>query len=77
MSFALASVDRCCDAPQRAYPCGPLEGYSNFELVYGGHILLLDAYYDRGSVYPSLGFKAADINQEGGRIERAKRWNLT
>jgi L-ascorbate metabolism protein UlaG (beta-lactamase superfamily) len=38
-------------------------GYSNFELVYGGHILLLDAYYDRGSVYPSLGFKAADIKR--------------
>jgi L-ascorbate metabolism protein UlaG (beta-lactamase superfamily) len=36
-------------------------GYSNFELVHNGHILLLDAYYDRGSVYPSLGFKAADI----------------
>jgi L-ascorbate metabolism protein UlaG (beta-lactamase superfamily) len=36
-------------------------GYSNFELVNGGHILLLDAYYDRGSLYPSLGFKAADI----------------
>src|ERR1700759_553735 len=38
-------------------------GYSNFELVYGGHILLLDAYYDRGSLYPSLGFKAADIKR--------------
>jgi L-ascorbate metabolism protein UlaG (beta-lactamase superfamily) len=38
-------------------------GYSNFELVYGGHILLLDAYYDRGSVYPPLGFKAADIKR--------------
>ncbi len=38
-------------------------GYSNFELVYGGHILLLDAYYDRGGVYPSLGFKAADIKR--------------
>jgi L-ascorbate metabolism protein UlaG (beta-lactamase superfamily) len=38
-------------------------GYSNFELVYGGHILLLDAYYDRGSMYPSLGFKAADIKR--------------
>ena len=36
-------------------------GYSNFELVYNGHILLLDAYYDRGGVYPSLGFKAADV----------------
>jgi L-ascorbate metabolism protein UlaG (beta-lactamase superfamily) len=38
-------------------------GYSNFELVYGGHILLLDAYYDRGSLYPSLGFEAADIKR--------------
>jgi hypothetical protein len=38
-------------------------GYSNFELVYGGHILLLDAYYERGSMYPSLGFKAADIKR--------------
>jgi L-ascorbate metabolism protein UlaG (beta-lactamase superfamily) len=38
-------------------------GYSNFELVYNGHILLLDAYYDRGSVYPPLGFKAADIKR--------------
>jgi len=38
-------------------------GYSNFELVYNGHILLLDAYYDRGSVYPSLGFRAADIQR--------------
>jgi L-ascorbate metabolism protein UlaG (beta-lactamase superfamily) len=38
-------------------------GYSNFELVHNGHILLLDAYYDRGSVYPSLGFKAADIKR--------------
>jgi L-ascorbate metabolism protein UlaG (beta-lactamase superfamily) len=38
-------------------------GYSNFELIYGGHILLLDAYYDRGSIYPPLGFKAADIKR--------------
>jgi L-ascorbate metabolism protein UlaG (beta-lactamase superfamily) len=41
-------------------------GYSNFELVYDGHILLLDAYYDRGSVYPPLGFKAADIKRADG-----------
>src|SRR5215470_10271174 len=41
-------------------------GYSNFELAYGGHILLLDAYYDRGSIYPSLGFKAADIARADG-----------
>jgi L-ascorbate metabolism protein UlaG (beta-lactamase superfamily) len=36
-------------------------GFSNFELVYNGRIILLDAYYDRGSEYPPLGVKAADI----------------
>jgi L-ascorbate metabolism protein UlaG (beta-lactamase superfamily) len=38
-------------------------GYSNFELVYNGKIILLDAYLDRGSMFPPLGFKAADIKQ--------------
>jgi L-ascorbate metabolism protein UlaG (beta-lactamase superfamily) len=38
-------------------------GYSNFELVYDGRIILLDAYFDRGSLYPPLGFKAADIKR--------------
>ena len=38
-------------------------GFSNFELVYKGQIILLDAYFDRGSIFPSLGFKAADIKR--------------
>jgi L-ascorbate metabolism protein UlaG (beta-lactamase superfamily) len=38
-------------------------GYGNFELVHDGHILLLDAYYDRGGLYPSLGVKASDITR--------------
>jgi L-ascorbate metabolism protein UlaG (beta-lactamase superfamily) len=38
-------------------------GYANFELVYNGQILLLDAYFDRGAMYPSLGFKAADVKR--------------
>ena len=38
-------------------------GYANFELVYDGQIILLDAYFDRGSMYPSLGFKAADVKR--------------
>jgi L-ascorbate metabolism protein UlaG (beta-lactamase superfamily) len=38
-------------------------GYSNFELVYQGHILLLDAYYDRGSIYPPLGFSASEVKR--------------
>ena len=35
-------------------------GYSNFELAYKNQIILLDAYFDRGSLYPPLGFTAAD-----------------
>jgi L-ascorbate metabolism protein UlaG (beta-lactamase superfamily) len=38
-------------------------GYSNFELAYGGKIILLDAYFDRGANYPSLGFSARDVTR--------------
>ena len=38
-------------------------GYANFELAYNGQIVLLDAYFDRGSLHPSLGFKAADVKK--------------
>jgi len=32
-------------------------------LIYKGQIILLDAYFDRGSTYTPLGFKAADIKK--------------
>lgn len=38
-------------------------GYSNFELAYNDQIILLDAYFDRGSTYPPLGFTAADVKR--------------
>lgn len=38
-------------------------GYSNFELAYNGQIILLDAYFDRGSTFAPLGFKAADVKK--------------
>jgi L-ascorbate metabolism protein UlaG (beta-lactamase superfamily) len=38
-------------------------GFSNFELAYKGKIILLDAYFDRGGNYPSLGFAAADVTK--------------
>lgn len=38
-------------------------GFANFELSYKGQIMLLDAYFDRGSNYPPLGFKAADVTR--------------
>jgi beta-lactamase family protein len=38
-------------------------GFSNYELVYNGRTILLDAYYDRGSFFPPLGVKAADFKK--------------
>ena len=38
-------------------------GYGNFELAYAGQVILLDAYYDRGSEFMPLGVAAADITR--------------
>jgi len=38
-------------------------GFSNYELAYGSHIILLDAYIDRGSAFQPLGVKAADFRK--------------
>jgi L-ascorbate metabolism protein UlaG (beta-lactamase superfamily) len=38
-------------------------GYSNFELAFNGHVVLLDAYFERGAIFPPLGFKAADVRK--------------
>ncbi len=38
-------------------------GYTNYELAYNGQIILLDAHFDRGSMFPPLGFTAADIKR--------------
>ncbi len=38
-------------------------GFANFELVYKGQVILLDAYFDRGRYFPPLGFKAADVTR--------------
>ncbi|HEV2198810.1 MAG TPA: MBL fold metallo-hydrolase [Bryobacteraceae bacterium] len=71
-STPVRAADPGCEAPQLVSTGGPAPqkahtlairwtGYSNFELAYGGQILLLDAYFDRGGTYPPLGFKSADI----------------
>ncbi|MEA2903517.1 MAG: hypothetical protein QOI12_904 [Alphaproteobacteria bacterium] len=38
-------------------------GQTNFELAYKGRVILLDAFYDRGSIYRSIGFKAAEVKK--------------
>ena len=68
------SIDPGCDAATLVstggvFPKDPRTlairwtGFSNFELVYKGQIILLDAYFDRGTMFPPLGFKAADIKR--------------
>jgi L-ascorbate metabolism protein UlaG (beta-lactamase superfamily) len=36
-------------------------GYANYELVYNGRVVLLDAAFDRGSLFPPLGFSVSDV----------------
>src|SRR5258708_13797347 len=72
--FAAEPRDPACHAAQLVEPGRPAPGdahtlavgwagYSNFELAYGGKIILLDAYFDRGSNYPPLGFPARDVTR--------------
>lgn len=69
---ALVTTDPACQTATLVSTGGPLPrdrqtlairwtGFSNFELVYGGQVILLDAYFDRGALFPPLGFKAADL----------------
>jgi L-ascorbate metabolism protein UlaG (beta-lactamase superfamily) len=70
----LDSSDAACQTPRLVSTGGPFPedrntlavrwtGYSNFELVYNNQIILLDTYFNRGSGYPQLGFKAEDISR--------------
>jgi L-ascorbate metabolism protein UlaG (beta-lactamase superfamily) len=72
--FAAEPRDPACHVPALASTGGPLPknprtlairwtGYSNFELSYNGQIVLLDAYFDRGSNFAPLGFAAADVKK--------------
>jgi L-ascorbate metabolism protein UlaG (beta-lactamase superfamily) len=36
-------------------------GYANYELAYNGRVVLLDAAFDRGSLFPPLGFSVSDV----------------
>src|SRR5882724_11190388 len=73
-TITLFAKNEGCEAPILVSTGGPpprnplalairWTGYSNFELVYKGQVILLDAYFDRGNTYPALGFKAADIKK--------------
>src|SRR5271155_5185119 len=70
--FAAMPADAACSAAKLVSTGGPTPrnphtlvvrwtGFSNFELAYRDKIILLDAFIDRGSNYPPLGFAAADV----------------
>ena len=50
-------------------------GFSNYELVYNGKVILLDAYYDRGNFYPPLGVKAADFKRADAILIGHGHWD--
>jgi L-ascorbate metabolism protein UlaG (beta-lactamase superfamily) len=70
--FAAAPRDDACSIAKLVSTGGPpphdpytlvvrWTGFSNFELAYRDKIILLDAFIDRGSNYPQLGFTASDV----------------
>jgi L-ascorbate metabolism protein UlaG (beta-lactamase superfamily) len=72
--FMVRPRDAACNGNQLTSTGGPAPhnphtlsvrwtGFSNYELVYRGKIILLDAYFDRGRDYPPLGFSAADLKK--------------
>jgi L-ascorbate metabolism protein UlaG (beta-lactamase superfamily) len=72
--FAAAPRDPACSTAKLVSTGGPTPrnphtlvvrwiGFSNFELAYRDKIILLDAFIDRGSNYPTLGFAAADVKR--------------
>jgi L-ascorbate metabolism protein UlaG (beta-lactamase superfamily) len=50
-------------APRRSTLAIRWTGFGNFELAYNGWVVLIDAYFDRGSLFPPLGFAAADVKR--------------
>jgi L-ascorbate metabolism protein UlaG (beta-lactamase superfamily) len=72
--FAATPRDSACSAATLVSTGGPpphnartlvvrWTGFSNFELAYRDKIILLDAFIDRGSNYPPLGFAANDVKR--------------
>jgi L-ascorbate metabolism protein UlaG (beta-lactamase superfamily) len=73
-TIALQAADPACESSTLvstggAFPRDPQTlairwtGFANFELAWNGQVILLDAYFDRGSVFPPLGFRAADVKK--------------
>src|SRR5205814_10590172 len=70
-AFASEPLDPACQATTlvaagRAAPRNPRTlavrwiGFPKFELAYNGRVILLDAYHDRGSIFPPPRVQSAD-----------------
>ncbi len=73
-AYTFETSDRACQVATLVSTGGPMPahprtlairwiGYANFELVYNGQVLLLDAAFDRGSIFPPLGLAVPDIRR--------------
>jgi L-ascorbate metabolism protein UlaG (beta-lactamase superfamily) len=73
-AYVFETSDRACQVATLvstggAMPANPQTlalrwtGYANYELVYNGQVVLLDAAFDRGSIFPPLGFTVADVTR--------------
>jgi L-ascorbate metabolism protein UlaG (beta-lactamase superfamily) len=73
-AYTFETSDRACQVATLASTGGPLPadprtlalrwiGYANYELVYNGQVILLDAAFDRGSIFPPLGFGVPDVTR--------------
>jgi L-ascorbate metabolism protein UlaG (beta-lactamase superfamily) len=72
-SFVVDSSAPACRSLTPALTGGPMPpngiltirwlGTTNFELAYGGQVILLDAYYDRGPRNRPIGFALADVRR--------------
>jgi L-ascorbate metabolism protein UlaG (beta-lactamase superfamily) len=74
LALAQQAGDPGCSMPMLVATGGPAPrnpgtlairwtGFTNYELVYDGQVILLDTYFDRGSTFPPLGFSAADVKR--------------
>ncbi len=72
--YAFETADPACQVAKLVSTGGPMPsspqtlalrwtGYANYELVYNGQVVLLDAAFDRGSIFPPLGFTVPDVTR--------------
>lgn len=73
-AYTFETADPACQVAKLVSTGGPMPsspqtlalrwaGYANYELVYNGQVVLLDAAFDRGSIFAPLGFTVPDVTR--------------